>query len=173
MEDLFLQELDIFRPQFDSKKIRIETPFGKGVDRPLADPDKISQVVTNLLRNACQYTPTGGFVRIYTQQASGGYEGYLRQYRRRTFSKRSSFHLWTILPGWEIAIPWAWWCWHRSGLRERVNRGSWWACWSRDLWRRNPGLVSSSCMTFQLREVFTCSLLKSWYSWLSLDWRPW
>jgi len=41
------------------------------VDRPLADPDKISQVVTNLLRNACQYTPTGGFVRIYTQQASG------------------------------------------------------------------------------------------------------
>ena len=41
------------------------------MDRLLADPDKISQVVTNRLRNACHYTPTGGFVRIYTQQASG------------------------------------------------------------------------------------------------------
>jgi signal transduction histidine kinase len=71
IEDLILQELDIFRPQFDSKKIRIETEFGKGADRLLADPDKITQVVTNLLQNACQYTPPGGLVRIYTEQASG------------------------------------------------------------------------------------------------------
>jgi len=71
MKDLILQVLDIFRPQFDSKKIGIETQFGNDGDRVLADPDKISQVVTSLLQNACQYTPTGGFVRIYTEQASG------------------------------------------------------------------------------------------------------
>jgi len=71
LEDLILQELDIFRPQFDSKTIRIETQFGRGGDRVLADPDKITQVVTNLLQNARQYTPTGGFVRIYTEQAPG------------------------------------------------------------------------------------------------------
>jgi signal transduction histidine kinase len=71
IKDLILQELDIFRPQFDSKKIRIETQFDKGVDRLLADPDKITQVVTNLVQNACQYTPTGGLVRIYTEQATG------------------------------------------------------------------------------------------------------
>jgi two-component system sensor histidine kinase BaeS len=71
IEDLILQELDIFRPQFESKKIRTETQFGKEADRVLADPDKITQVVTNLLQNACQYTPTGGFVRIYGEQASG------------------------------------------------------------------------------------------------------
>jgi len=71
IKDLILQELNIFRPQFDSRTIRIETQFGKGADRVLADPDKITQVVTNLLQNACQYTPTGGFVRIYTEQASG------------------------------------------------------------------------------------------------------
>jgi len=70
IKDLILQELDIFRSQFDAKKIKIETQFGKGADRVLADPDKIAQVVTNLLQNACQYTPTGGFVRIYTEQAS-------------------------------------------------------------------------------------------------------
>jgi two-component system sensor histidine kinase BaeS len=72
IKDLVLQELDIFRPEFDSKKIRIETQFDKGTDKLLADPDKITQVLTNLLQNACQYTPTGGFVRIYTEQSSGG-----------------------------------------------------------------------------------------------------
>ena len=71
IEGLILQELDIFRPQFDSKKIRIETQFDKGADRLLADPDKISQVVTNLLQNTYQYTPTGGSVRIYIEQAPG------------------------------------------------------------------------------------------------------
>ena len=70
IEDLILQEVDIFRPQFDSKAIRIETQFGNGADRVLADPEKITQVVTNLLQNAHQYTPTGGFVRIYTEAAS-------------------------------------------------------------------------------------------------------
>ncbi len=71
MKDLILQELEIFRSRFDSKKIRTETQFGKDGDRVLADPDKMTQAVTNLLQNAYQYTPTGGWVRIYTQQASG------------------------------------------------------------------------------------------------------
>jgi signal transduction histidine kinase len=71
MNDLILQKLDIFRPQFDSKKIRIETQFAKDADRLFADPDKIDQVVTNLLQNALQYTPTGGLLRIHTEQALG------------------------------------------------------------------------------------------------------
>jgi len=71
MEDLILQELEIFRPQFDSKTIRVLTQFGEGADRVLADPDKITQVVTNLLQNAGQYTPAGGLVRIYTEKAPG------------------------------------------------------------------------------------------------------
>jgi len=71
IEDLILRELDIFRPQFDSKAIRIETQFGEEADRVLADSDKITQVVTSLLQNAHQYTPTGGFVRIHTEQVSG------------------------------------------------------------------------------------------------------
>jgi two-component system sensor histidine kinase BaeS len=68
IEDLILQALDTFRPQFDSKKIRTEVQFGKGADRLLADPDKITQVVTNLLQNACQYTSAGGLMRICTEQ---------------------------------------------------------------------------------------------------------
>jgi signal transduction histidine kinase len=31
----------------------------------------MTQAVTNLLQNAWQYTPIGGFVRIYTEQVSG------------------------------------------------------------------------------------------------------
>jgi signal transduction histidine kinase len=68
---LILQELDAFRPQFDAKKIRVETHLSNATGRLLADPDKLSQVVTNLLQNASLYTPSGGSFRIYTEQTPG------------------------------------------------------------------------------------------------------
>ncbi len=71
IEDLILQELDIFRPQLDSKAIRVVTQFSESADRVLADSDKITQVVTNLFQNAGQYTPTGGSVKIYTEEVPG------------------------------------------------------------------------------------------------------
>ncbi len=63
---LITQGLDSFRPQFDSKGIRLESLLIEA-DRLRADPEKLSQVVTNLLQNAWQYTPAGGTFRIYTE----------------------------------------------------------------------------------------------------------
>jgi two-component system sensor histidine kinase BaeS len=72
LQGLILQELDTFQPQFDSKRIHVETKLAES-GRPLqADPDKLSQVITNLLQNAYQYTPSAGLVRISTQQTSHG-----------------------------------------------------------------------------------------------------
>jgi signal transduction histidine kinase len=42
------------------------------MDRLLADPDKLVQVITNLLQNAYQYTPPGGSVRIFNEQRPDG-----------------------------------------------------------------------------------------------------
>ena len=71
MSALIGQGIDSFQPQFDSKGIRVEPSLIKGTDQLLADPDKLSQVVTNLLQNAWQYTPPGGTFRIYTESLPG------------------------------------------------------------------------------------------------------
>jgi signal transduction histidine kinase len=70
--DLILQEIETFRPQFNAKGIYLETQLDRGEGRLQADPEKMSQVVSNLLQNAWQYTPPGGRVRINTEPAPGG-----------------------------------------------------------------------------------------------------
>lgn len=66
LSDLIVHVLESCRPQFESKKISVETKFIS--ELPLwADPEKLSQVVRNLVQNAWQYTPSGGFVRISTE----------------------------------------------------------------------------------------------------------
>jgi two-component system sensor histidine kinase BaeS len=67
LSDLIVHVLDSFRPQFESKRIRVETRFTSELAPLRADPDKLTQVVTNLLKNAWQYTPSGGVVRISTE----------------------------------------------------------------------------------------------------------
>ncbi len=67
MGDVIENVLDIFRSQFETKGIHVDS---RGVDRTVqvwADPDKLSQIVRNLMQNAVQYTISGGTVKIYTQ----------------------------------------------------------------------------------------------------------
>jgi two-component system, OmpR family, sensor histidine kinase BaeS len=64
MGGLIAQILNTVRPQFISKSITVETDLTQR-DGPLqADPEKLLQVVNNLLQNALQYTPAGGSFRI-------------------------------------------------------------------------------------------------------------
>jgi histidine kinase len=52
------------RPQFDDKGVTLDIEAPAGLPPVLADPDRISQVLTNLLGNALQYTPAGGRVTL-------------------------------------------------------------------------------------------------------------
>ncbi len=69
--ELIAQAVDSFRPKFITKNINVETRFFEGDDRLYADPDKLSQVVSNLLQNAWQYTPMGGSFRIFMESLPG------------------------------------------------------------------------------------------------------
>jgi two-component system sensor histidine kinase BaeS len=69
--DLILRELEAFRPQFNSKTINVETEFSEERGKLRGDPEKLSQVIINLLQNALQYTPPGGNVRIHTERTPG------------------------------------------------------------------------------------------------------
>ncbi len=68
LSDLIAHILESFLAQFESKKISVETHFIEEVAPLRADLDKLSQVVTNLLQNAWQYTPSAGLVRISTER---------------------------------------------------------------------------------------------------------
>jgi two-component system sensor histidine kinase BaeS len=67
MRDVVEDVVDIFRSQFETKGVDVDF---RGVDpsiRVYADPDKLSQIVRNLMQNAVQYTISGGRVNIFTQ----------------------------------------------------------------------------------------------------------
>ncbi len=68
---LILQSLEAFRPQFNAKGIRVTTDFSEDTDPLSADPEKLAQVVTNLLQNSRQYAPQGATVRIFASPMPG------------------------------------------------------------------------------------------------------
>jgi len=68
VESAVTQMLDAFKPRFEARRIMVTMePKSRDV-RISADPEKLSQIVSNLLQNALQYTPTGGTVRIFIEQ---------------------------------------------------------------------------------------------------------
>ena len=69
--DLVEQALEAFQPQLKAKGIRVESRLEAGGLPLQGDPDKLSQVVGNLLQNAVQYTEPEGTVRIYAERAPG------------------------------------------------------------------------------------------------------
>jgi PAS domain S-box-containing protein len=59
--------LDAVRPAMEAKEIKIETIIDASL-RPISgDPDRLQQVVWNVLANAAKFTPNGGSVQISVQ----------------------------------------------------------------------------------------------------------
>ncbi|MBI3964975.1 MAG: CHASE3 domain-containing protein, partial [Chloroflexi bacterium] len=52
------------RPQIDSKRQNLMLQIPDRLPRVTADPDRVTQIVTNLLSNASKYTPAGGTVTV-------------------------------------------------------------------------------------------------------------
>jgi two-component system sensor histidine kinase BaeS len=66
-----MQVLDSFKPQFQAQNIVLEIDLPDRSVGVQADPDKLLQVVNNLLQNALQYTPPGGRVKISSARFPG------------------------------------------------------------------------------------------------------
>lgn len=60
--------LDAVRPAFDAKGIEVETNYQQPLKILAGDPDRLQQVVWNLLSNASKFTPAGGSVGISVRQ---------------------------------------------------------------------------------------------------------
>ncbi len=71
VRDLVDAAVGRLRPQFDDKEIALETDAAPGLPQVRADPDRVGQVLTNLLGNALQHTPQGGRVTIRAHPEHG------------------------------------------------------------------------------------------------------
>jgi len=71
VRDLVAAAVGRLRPQFDEKGVGLTVEEGPEGVAVLVDPDRIGQVLVNLLGNALQYTPAGGRVEIRARREHG------------------------------------------------------------------------------------------------------
>ena len=66
--------LDTVRPAVEAKGIRLRSVLDPGAGPITGDPDRLQQVVWNLLANAVKFTPKGGQVQVHLQRVNSHVE---------------------------------------------------------------------------------------------------
>ncbi len=68
INDLINQIIERLQPQARIKEIHLEHSLQDGLPSLQMDPDRITQIISNLVNNAIRYTPPGGSIQISTTQ---------------------------------------------------------------------------------------------------------
>ncbi|MFO0596948.1 MAG: response regulator [Myxococcaceae bacterium] len=63
LDELVQQGVERYQASFSERKVEVTTEFDPGV-KLLCDPNRLTQVINNLLTNAVKFTPTSGRVRV-------------------------------------------------------------------------------------------------------------
>jgi PAS domain S-box-containing protein len=66
--------LDTVRPAAEAKGIRLQSVLDPGAGPITGDPDRLQQVVWNLLTNALKFSPKGGRVQVHLQRVNSHVE---------------------------------------------------------------------------------------------------
>lgn len=68
IETFVSQTLDLHRLEADTADIALETDLADDPRSLRADPDRLTQILSNLVSNALRFTPPGGTIRIETER---------------------------------------------------------------------------------------------------------
>ena len=63
--------LDVVRPSAQTKRITLRTDWGDGPKFVQADPERLQQIVWNILANAVKFTPPGGTIDVRVEDVRG------------------------------------------------------------------------------------------------------
>ncbi|HEY46561.1 MAG: hypothetical protein AMJ88_16620 [Anaerolineae bacterium SM23_ 63] len=74
VQDLVDQAIKAYRPQATKKDIKLRVEGSPDLPEVNIDPDRMAQVLGNLLSNALRYTPQGGDITLSTKQTADGVE---------------------------------------------------------------------------------------------------
>jgi signal transduction histidine kinase len=74
LAELVEQVSALYLPGLRERQIRLETDIPEDAATLLADPDKLLQILSNLVQNACRYSSAQGCVRIAARHANGALE---------------------------------------------------------------------------------------------------
>jgi CheY-like chemotaxis protein/two-component sensor histidine kinase len=64
LEPLIESVVDGVRPAADARSIRLQTALDSRTNQISGDPDRLQQIIWNLLTNAIKFTPKGGYVEV-------------------------------------------------------------------------------------------------------------
>jgi PAS domain S-box-containing protein len=69
---VILMAADVVRPAADAKGVRLVVDVDPHIGETMADPERLQQVIWNLLSNAVRFTPQGGRVTIASDRTPSG-----------------------------------------------------------------------------------------------------
>lgn len=74
LSEVVLSALETIRPAADAKKIQITTDLDAVAARMVGDPERLQQVVWNLVTNAVKFTPQGGRIGVELRRSGSQLE---------------------------------------------------------------------------------------------------